>query len=460
MKLKIFFLLFLYTISTAYGWNTTGYTDQRNAYIPDTTSETGILIYNASFYGDYPMPDNLYAIDETRNIIYGMDYYYILHAMYLSNYTEAWNLSTTQYVQNGISINDEGDIYLSGYDYIQKVASNGTLLWQKNDNFWGSYHPVISSFINGTEYILYDNWGPFHIRYGLNGTFVYNSDDDLLYTPQLDRQYDAIFSKTSDGNFIIVTEYILGGGYDSINITKINSTNGTAIWSYPLFIWLWYDPYPFNPGGLLTIDENDNIYLGGICLDNNGNLLWNNSALIGTMYTHWSCDSTYCYGINASSYIIKIYKNTGAIVTTSYIRDNYWDWDSNDLFFIHPLLTNNKLYIYNYTLLYDYVWRGDAFIEVRDTNLNVIGGIYGYNYTCGGFDTLICNSSLMFNQNQIIYYNNNIYSTNGKGEFLVFDISATSTVSPDWAKFRRDIYNSGFGYPTNTNGTESWSFQP
>ncbi len=314
------------------------------------SSFTGTMVWNATYDSgdeDYSWgiaidnSDNIYVLGEVTDGS-STNYYTIKYNG--TNGEEIWNVTYdggNYDFPGGIAVDISGNVYVTGVSnngsienmYTIKYDSNGNEIWNVSSNRYGfscyAYAIAVDSsenvYITG-EALTGSETNFYTIKYNSSGSEVWNisyniSSSDVSQGIVLD----------SIGN-VYVSGYVTNGIDLDFFTIKYNGTNGEEIWN------VTYDGGNDDVSSAIAIDTNDNLYVGGYSLplgyylikyDNDGNLIWSNSDILGdAIYGITVDDNGYVYvtgrDINQNYYTVQ-YDSLG-----NHLINITYDGGSND----------------------------------------------------------------------------------------------------------------------------------
>ncbi|MCK5261060.1 MAG: PQQ-binding-like beta-propeller repeat protein [Thermoplasmatales archaeon] len=217
---------------------------------------------------------------------------------------EIWRYKTSDWVEGGPIIDDDGTIYFGDFDgYLYALNPDGTKKWTYKTDGWISSAPALAE--DGTLYV--GSWDCKLYAFNPDGTLKWNvgaSGGSIASSPAI----------ADDGTIYFGTMR----GFDKGDIIAVNP-NGTVKWVYPTGYYITSDPaigddgtvyigsgdtyfYAMNPNGTLkwqfktghyikgpaSIADDDTIYIGSwddylyALYPNNGTMKWKCKVGYGT----------------------------------------------------------------------------------------------------------------------------------------------------------------------------------
>ena len=253
-------------------------------------------------------------------------------------YIERWRFKT-DWINSGISIDNDGVIYFGDYDYyINAVYPDGSLKWRYKTNGWIDSTPAIAE--DGTVYAGSHDW------------FLYaiNSDGTLKWRVNAGGIIPSSPAIAEDG-----TVYI---GQTESDIVAINP-NGTIKWKYKTLNDIFSDPaigdegtiycgsndkhlYALNPDGTLkwkfktgkevggapSIAEDGTVYVAGTwdnylyaLYPNNGSVKWKCNIIVSCANPSIGSDDTIYVG--GDEYLYAVYPD-GTVKWSCFLGNERW----------------------------------------------------------------------------------------------------------------------------------------
>jgi len=316
-------------------WKTIGKDYTRNGYIPglelNLTDIENKQLWNSSRNASFPyyISSESAVIDDSKERLYivgsgpspdwtsyliGYDLLTGDIKLLPGDVTLTTELAAGEYVQEGLSIDTYGHIYVSGYNRFYRVYSYGGIKWSVGSGDYGAYgygssNSPATVFGN---YVFVDTWNALIDAFNYNsGVYEWSSSPGQLYLEGFETDGSSMSSIQSNGKVVAMGNHV----NDSSNYSLISFdpyVNGNIVWIKNVSNGYYINLYQYGSDDFASpVVSGDYIYFANAVFDNNGNEVWN-TTLSGDVFSTPVVTSDAVYYLTTDGNLTKVQKSNGS----------------------------------------------------------------------------------------------------------------------------------------------------